>query len=36
MGLAIVKRVVERHGGTVSLQSVPGQGSRFEVELPPG
>ena len=36
MGLAIVRRIVERHGGTVSVRSTPGQGSRFEVTLPAG
>ena len=34
MGLAIVKRVVERHGGQVSVESVAGSGSTFYVELP--
>lgn len=34
LGLAIVKAVAERHGGTVSVESVPGQGSRFMVGLP--
>lgn len=35
MGLAICHRVVERHGGTLTATSQPGEGSRFIVELPP-
>ena len=34
MGLAIVRRIAERHGGSVSATSTPGVGSRFEVLLP--
>jgi PAS domain S-box-containing protein len=34
VGLAIVRKVVERTGGTVGLDSEPGTGSRFWVELP--
>jgi signal transduction histidine kinase len=34
IGLAVVKKVVERHGGTVSVRSVMGQGSTFIVDLP--
>ena len=34
VGLAIVKRVVERHGGQVRLESSTGAGSCFTVELP--
>ena len=34
MGLAIVRRIAERHAGTVKAWSSIGQGSRFEVWLP--
>lgn len=29
MGLAIVKKIIERHGGTIRVQSEPGGGSEF-------
>lgn len=34
IGLAIVRKAVERMGGRVGVESAPGQGSRFWLELP--
>jgi signal transduction histidine kinase len=34
IGLALVRKVVLRMGGSVGVESAPGQGSRFWVELP--
>ncbi len=34
LGLAVVKRAVQLQGGTLSLQSAPGLGTTFSVQLP--
>jgi len=34
LGLWIVRQIVEAHGGTIRVQSAPGEGSTFVVELP--
>ena len=34
LGLAIARDIVERHGGTIAVESVPGQGATFTVRLP--
>jgi light-regulated signal transduction histidine kinase (bacteriophytochrome) len=34
MGLAIVRKIVERHYGTITAKSTPGEGSTFIIKLP--
>jgi signal transduction histidine kinase len=34
IGLAIVRRIVERHGGTIAAEGNPGQGACFTILLP--
>jgi len=34
LGLAISKDIVEKYGGTIRVESEPGEGSTFEVEIP--
>jgi signal transduction histidine kinase len=34
MGLAICKKIVERHGGSITANSTPGSGATFIISLP--
>jgi two-component system sensor histidine kinase HydH len=34
LGLAIVKSIIERHKGKIDVESVPGQGTEFTIQLP--
>jgi signal transduction histidine kinase len=34
LGLALAKRIAEAHGGTISAESAPGEGTVFRVRLP--
>ena len=34
LGLHVVKKITEEHGGTVQIDSVPGEGAAFHLHLP--
>jgi len=34
LGLAMVKTIIDRHGGTISVESLPNEGSTFVISLP--
>jgi signal transduction histidine kinase len=34
LGLSLVKRIAEAHGGRVTVKSAPGQGATFTIALP--
>ena len=35
VGLAIVERIVSRHGGTIRAEGRPGEGATFSFTVPP-
>ena len=34
VGLAVVRKIIERHGGTITVEAAERRGARFDVELP--
>ena len=34
LGLLLTRKAVEQHGGTIGFDSTPGQGTRFQIDLP--
>ena len=34
IGLSVARRIVERHGGEIGVESTPGEGSKFTVRIP--
>ncbi len=35
LGLAVTRKIIEEHGGTIRVHSTPGQGTEFVISLPP-
>jgi signal transduction histidine kinase len=35
LGLSVVYGIVSRHGGTINVESTPGEGATFTIHLPP-
>jgi signal transduction histidine kinase len=35
LGLVIARRIVSLHGGSICVESQPGQGARFQFDVPP-
>jgi len=36
LGLSIVRQIIDLHGGTIGVESEPGKGTTFQIELPMG
>ena len=34
LGLALVREIIDEHGGTIAVESVPGEGTCFTIALP--
>ena len=34
IGLHVTRKIIQKHGGSISVQSEPGRGTRFEITLP--
>ncbi|HNY11363.1 MAG TPA: ATP-binding protein [Candidatus Wallbacteria bacterium] len=34
MGLSIVKKIIERHSGTITFESAAGEGTTFYIRIP--
>jgi signal transduction histidine kinase len=34
LGLTLVRHIARAHGGTITVQSAPGEGSTFSMHLP--
>ena len=34
LGMVVVKKIIDEHGGTIAVDSAPGQGTTFDIHLP--